>query len=163
MTTVSDISARDWSPKLGSYGEVVTGLKDIEQCLRIIWSTPVGSVPMRRDFGSTIHRWLDKPFDVAQANVPLAILEAARWEPRAIIRSVKVQPANVLHGMVVLVEWAVSENAPSQTLTLSQTDLSVTPEATRIITAAMAEAATGIDANVSITDYTQEFFTALND
>lgn len=162
MTTVSEISARDWSPKLGSYGEVVTGLKDIEQCLRIIWTTPVGSVPMRRDFGSTIHKWIDKPFAVAQANVPLAILEAARWEPRVVIRSVQVQPANVVHGMVVLVEWAVSENAPSQTTTLTTADFSVTPEANQIITQAMAEAAVGVDANVSITNYEAEFYNALN-
>lgn len=116
---------------------------------------------MRRNFGSTIHRWIDKTFRVAQANIPLAILEAVRFEPRLIIQSINVRRASQMQAMEVEILWSVSEDAPVQTTTLSSQDFSVTPEARRIITEAMAEAATGLD--VSITDYKQEFLTALND
>lgn len=104
MVNAAEISARDWSPKLGHYGEVVTDVEDIKQSLMICWLTPYGSVPIRRTFGSRIHRFLDKPYPVAKANVPIAAVEAAQWEPRAAIDSVTVTQTS-MSGMSVLVKW----------------------------------------------------------
>lgn len=113
MVNAAEISARDWSPKLGHYGEVVTDVEDIKQSLMICWLTPYGSVPIRRTFGSRIHRFLDKPYPVAKANVPIAAVEAAQWEPRAAIDSVTVTQTS-MSGMSVLVKWHPVE-APEAT------------------------------------------------
>ena len=164
MTTVAEITARDWSPKLGKYGEVVTNMDDISQCLRIVFSTPIGSVPLRRDFGSRWQRSIDKPYAVAQANIPLDILESARWEPRATIVAVRVSPSESnIAGMRVEVDWRQSgENTTQiQTLVLTDEQCGITSDANRIITGAMAEAA--LDADVHISNYSEEFLTALND
>lgn len=104
MTTVASITARDWSPKLNSYGDVVTSVQDIAQCLRIAWLTPYGSCPIRRTFGSTIHRYLDKPLPIAKAAVPLSVIQASAWEPRAEIEDVTVTLAG-LGAMEILVQW----------------------------------------------------------
>jgi phage baseplate assembly protein W len=154
MRTLADIASRDWSPKLGAFGEVVENVNDVEQCLRIIWATRVGTVPLRRNFGSTIHRWLDKPFDVAQANVPLAIIEASRWEPRAVIRSVRVLRATVLYGMVVEVDWSLAESDVVQTTTFTGSDIAGNAQI----------ASTDADTlqNLEISDYKAEFLDALN-
>lgn len=123
MTSVSEISARDWSPKLGDFGEVVTNIDDIAQCLRIIFTTRIGSVPMRRKFGSKIHRSLDKPFAVAQANLPIDILEAAQWEPRAVINGVTVSRTSDIAALTVTIDWSEGANGAPQTLTLTGQEL----------------------------------------
>jgi phage baseplate assembly protein W len=116
MVKISDISARDWSPKIGRYGEIVTNVEDIKQALMICWLTPYGSVPIRRTFGSRIHRFVDKPYPVAKSNVPIAAVEAAQWEPRAAIDSVTVTQTSMA-GMSVLIKWhpVDAPESPQQT------------------------------------------------
>lgn len=121
---VADIAVRDWSPRLFKYGEIVQDVDDIAQALRLCWLTPYGSVPIRRDFGSIIHRWLDKPFQVARANIPASVVEAAiRWEPRAAIDSVTVTQIDV-SGLQILIEWH-PKDAPdfAQTTAITQEQL----------------------------------------
>lgn len=127
MTTVASITARDWSPKLNSYGDVVTSVQDIAQCLRIAWLTPYGSCPIRRTFGSTIHRYLDKPLPIAKAAVPLSVIQASAWEPRAEIEDVTVTLAG-LGAMEILVQWHPID-APTQTQTTAITAEEVTAQA----------------------------------
>lgn len=123
MVNVADIRARDWSPKLGAWGEIVTDIDDIKQSLMICWLTPYGSVPIRRTFGSMIHRYLDRPYPEAKAGIPLAVIEAARWEPRAVIEKVITEP-NGIAGMIFTARWhPVSAPAATQTTTVSAQDL----------------------------------------
>lgn len=61
--------------KLGAIGETVTGIEDINQEVRLILATPLGSIPHRPEFGSRIHFYLDKPQNAAR---PLIIAEAYR-------------------------------------------------------------------------------------
>jgi phage baseplate assembly protein W len=80
---VNDITAIDWSPRLGSPGEVVTGLDDIEQCIAIVLLTRKGSVPHRPLFGCDIWRWLDAPASIAVPNIVREAVDALElWEPR---------------------------------------------------------------------------------
>lgn len=80
---VSDISAIDWSPRLGSPGEVVTGLEDIEQCIAIIIFTRKGSVPHRPLLGCDAWRWIDAPANIAIPNIIREVVDALElWEPR---------------------------------------------------------------------------------
>lgn len=124
MTTVSDIRSRDWSPKLGAFGSVVENLADIEQCIRIISATRIGSVPLRRDFGSDIWKFLDKPFAVAQAGIPLALIEAMRWEPRVEVLRVNAVQRDGIERLHVEIEWRV-RSSPQQSffLVLTGTEL----------------------------------------
>lgn len=128
MVNVSDIRARDWSPKVGYYGEVVTDLDDIRQSLMICWLTPYGSVPIRRTFGSMIHRYLDRPYPEAKAGIPLAVIEAARWETRAVIDKVTTEPSGIA-GMVFTAYWH-PVTAPEQVQQTTVTAQDLTSAAT---------------------------------
>jgi hypothetical protein len=101
---VTTIPSADWSPKLGSIGEVVEGLDDVAQCIQIILTTPKGSVPHRPTFGADIWRYLDLPVNLAMPNM---IMEASNaitlWEPRA--KLVKVTATPDLSDVVLAVEW----------------------------------------------------------
>lgn len=102
---IGQITATDWSPKVGSPGEIVTGLADIEQCLDIIITTRKGSVPHRPLFGCDAWLHLDKPFQLAR---PLIIREAVdaleMWEPRIDVLSVTAAIPSV-GEMTVTIAW----------------------------------------------------------
>jgi hypothetical protein len=151
MVAVADITARDWSPALSRYGQVVTNVQDISQCLRIIFSTPIGSVPLRRDFGSRLHSNIDKPFAEAEVNIPIDILESVRWEPRVIIDAVRVLPQSGIAEMTVEIDWRVRNAASSDSQTLSLSTADLVPTAGSIITAAIAEAA--VNEPIPTSDY----------
>ena len=58
------------------------GLADIAQCLRVIATTRVGTVPLDRAFG-TSWDWIDRPEPVAMAKYRAELIDAIRkWEPR---------------------------------------------------------------------------------
>lgn len=61
--------------KLGSIGEIVTGLEDLNQEIKLILETPLGSIPHRPEYGSRIYEYLDLPINVAK---PLIIAETYR-------------------------------------------------------------------------------------
>lgn len=93
--TLADITSAEWSLKLGSIGAIVQGLKDIDQCIAIILTTPRGSDPLRPTFGTDLWRFIDNPIDVA---IPAVVREVsaaiAMWEPRVILQSVSVSPVS---------------------------------------------------------------------
>jgi len=101
---IRHITAAYWQPRLGTQGEVVTGLGDIHQCIRTILMTPKGSVPHRPEFGSDLWKYLDLPTGEAVPHVIREGIEALRlWEPRIeVVRMVPVELSAHLH---VTVEW----------------------------------------------------------
>ncbi len=71
-------------------------IKEILQNIRLILSTPKGSVPLYREFGLP-QNFLDKPLPVAQNLLAVAVQDAIEtFEPRAQILdiSTRVDPAN---------------------------------------------------------------------
>lgn len=93
--TLADISSADWSFKLGSIGEVVQGLGDVEQCLAIIVTTPRGSDPLRPSFGADIWRYIDYPVNSALPAIVSELTAAIMiWEPRVTLVSVNAEPVN---------------------------------------------------------------------
>ena len=61
MTTpipYTSITSAHWQPALDTPGGVVEGLRDIDQAIRIILTTPRGSDPHRPEFGSDINESL---------------------------------------------------------------------------------------------------------
>src|ERR1035437_2058541 len=105
--TLSNITSGDWSLMLDStaamlgfssgLGNVVQGLADVDQCIRIILTTPKGTDPFRPTFACDLWQFLDLQINIATAHIVREVFEAITiWEPRVIIESVSVLP--VLDG-----------------------------------------------------------------
>lgn len=104
VTSVRDITSSSWQPRLGTHGEVVEGIEDIEQCIRTILLTPKGSVPHRPEFGSDLWLYLDLPVGEAVPHVVREGVEALRrWEPR--IEIVAMRPEELAAHLHLEVEW----------------------------------------------------------
>jgi len=79
-----------WQPALGGAG-TVTGLDDLRQAIAIILLTPQGSDPLRPEFGSGLHRYIDHPIDRARPHLVRETVAALRrWEPRLAVLRVSV-------------------------------------------------------------------------
>lgn len=95
MTTpipYTSITAAHWQPALGTSGEVVEGLRDIDQSIRIILTTPKGSDAHRPEFGSDLHLYIDWPHDRVTPYLVRETIEAIRrWETRVLVVQVQVQ------------------------------------------------------------------------
>jgi phage baseplate assembly protein W len=95
VTNLADITSADWSLKLGTIGAVVQGIKDIDQCIAIILTTPPGSDPLRPTFGADLWRYIDNPICVAIPSIVREVSAAiAMWEPRVTLQAVSVSPAS---------------------------------------------------------------------
>lgn len=82
----------------GYWGEIVTGIADIEQCMAIVLTTPRGSVPTEPDKFCDCLRYIDRPPDVA---IPMIAREAhdalTLWMPRIIVERVEVEAVDIDH------------------------------------------------------------------
>jgi len=84
-------SEHHWQPALGRDGEVV-GLDDLRQAVAIILLTPTGSDPLRPEFGSDLHRYIDYPINRARPHLVRETVAAIRrWEPRVAVLRVTVE------------------------------------------------------------------------
>ncbi len=93
--TLADITSADWSLKVGTIGAVVQGIRDIDQCIAIILTTPRGADPLRPTFGADLWRYIDNPISVAIPSIVREVgVAIAMWEPRVSLQSVSVSPAN---------------------------------------------------------------------
>lgn len=115
MTRVDDITSADWQPRLGEIGSVVEGYEDINQCIRIILTTPKGSVPHRPEFGSDIYKYIDYPVNEAIPNIIKEAIEAINtWEPRVRIKSIKAEADGA--NVILRIEWILKETEEGQSL-----------------------------------------------
>ncbi len=107
----TSITAAHWQPALGTCGEVVEGLRDIDQAIRIILSTPKGSDPHRPTFGSDLHLYLDWPTNRVTPHLVREAVDAIRlWEPRVSVVQVQIQIDAA--QITVRVQWRVAGEAP---------------------------------------------------
>ncbi|MFL1515315.1 GPW/gp25 family protein [Pseudomonas prosekii] len=110
MTTpipYSSITAAHWQPALGTSGEVVEGLRDIDQSIRIILLTPKGADPHRPEFGSNLHLYLDWPTNRVTPHLVREAVDAVRrWEPRVSVAQVHIL-INA-QQIIVRVQWRVA-------------------------------------------------------
>lgn len=91
--TLTDIKSADWSLKLGSIGQVVQGVADVDQCVAIILTTPIGSDPLRPAFGCDIWRYLDHPISEALPAIVRELTSALTlWEPRITLLGITAAP-----------------------------------------------------------------------
>ncbi|HEY6394504.1 MAG TPA: GPW/gp25 family protein [Candidatus Binataceae bacterium] len=111
---LSDINYADWSLKLDAIGEVVQGVDDVNQCIAIILTTPLGSDPLRPTFGADLWQYIDNPIDSALPAIVRELTQAiGQWEPRVKVLSISAAP--LLDGSVqsgahlsVAVSWSLS-------------------------------------------------------
>lgn len=64
----------------------------IDQSIPDILTTPLGTRPMRRDYGSLVPELLDRPLHGATTLLLMsaAAMAIARWEPRVTVRKVAI-------------------------------------------------------------------------
>ena len=110
---VDEITASDWSIKVGDPGNVVEGIEDVDQCIGIILTTIKGSDPHRPLFGCDAWLYLDWPIPDAIPNVIREAVDSLEmWEPR--IDIVRVYPQVDGATITVVVEWKFKSDATLQ-------------------------------------------------
>lgn len=107
-----DTSSTDWQPKLGELGAVVTGVEDIEQCIRTILLTPRGSLPHDLQFGSGLWAYLDAPMAAVRPQIMREVLESlTRWEPRVQVNRVTADADERAGALLVVVDVTVRRSS----------------------------------------------------
>ena len=120
--TLDDINSADWSLMLDSsgstsfpgsgIGNVVQSVADINQCLTIIITTPLGSDPLRPTFGCDLLSWIDRPITLVRPGLVAAIVAAiTQWEPRVQLISVVINPSAQLGQLIIAITWQVAASA----------------------------------------------------
>ncbi|WP_095128651.1 GPW/gp25 family protein [Pseudomonas sp. Irchel s3h14] len=113
-TPYTSITAAHWQPALGTSGEVVEGLRDIDQAIRIILTTPKGSDAHRPEFGSDIHLYIDWPVNRVTPHLVREAVDAIRrWETRVSVVQVLVLVED--SRIVVRVQWRVADGVAQLT------------------------------------------------
>lgn len=117
MTTLkpfTSITAAHWQPALGTSGEVVEGLRDIDQAIRIILTTPKGSDAHRPEFGSDLHLYIDWPVNRVTPHLVREAVDAIRrWETRVMVVQVQVRIEEA--HVFLRVQWRVADDVPQLT------------------------------------------------
>lgn len=102
MTQLTDIQSLHWQPALGGDG-VVENIDDIHQAIRVILRTAKGSDPLRPEFGSNLHLYLDSPINRARPHVVRECIEALRHptmgEPRIVVERVDFYLVGEAHAI----------------------------------------------------------------
>ncbi|PMY40117.1 MULTISPECIES: GPW/gp25 family protein [Pseudomonas] len=113
-TPYTSITAAHWQPALGTSGEVVEGLRDIDQSIRIILTTPKGADAHRPDFGSNLHLYIDWPVNRVTPHLVRETVDALRrWETRISVVQVEVQIEE--SQIRVRVQWRVADGVTQLT------------------------------------------------
>ncbi|MBZ0251808.1 MAG: GPW/gp25 family protein [Candidatus Methylomirabilis sp.] len=114
---LQDIRAEDWSPRLGSEGEVVEGVQDVAQCVAIIVATPPGSVAHLPEFAFDARAYMDRPINAIEGPLKRDLRAAIlRWEPRVAALEIAVfAPEPEAGSLGVLIE---GEDASGEAFTV---------------------------------------------
>lgn len=108
IRTLANIRSAHWQPRLGMPGQVVEGIRDIDQAIRIILTTPKGTDRHRPEFGWNGHLYLDWPVNrVTPYLVREAVQAIRRWETRADL--VKVETHIDVSHITLKVSWRVAD------------------------------------------------------
>jgi phage baseplate assembly protein W len=104
--TVLGVTNKEWGLSLAGQGQIVQGVDDIKQCVRIICTTPRGTDPLRPFFACDVYKWLDKPLTVVIPNIFREIKEALEmWEPR--IEDIKLSHTLDVSSLTVNIQFKI--------------------------------------------------------
>lgn len=72
-------------------GRALEGIEHIQQSVRDILTTPIGSRVMRRDYGSLLPELIDQPLHGATAlrAYSATVVAIMKWEPRIRVQQIK--------------------------------------------------------------------------
>jgi len=87
-----------------STGRALDGIAHIEQSVRDILATPIGTRVMRRDYGSLLPELLDQPLTDALMLQAYAatVMAIIRWEPRILVTAVRRNVSTARPGAATL-------------------------------------------------------------
>lgn len=104
-----------WSPKLGAHGEIVSGVDDIAQAIRIILETPKGTDRLRPLFGSDHFQYLDRPLPECAPHIIREAWDAIlTWEPRAVVERITADAQNA--HVYIEVHWRPADGEKTEVL-----------------------------------------------
>lgn len=85
-------------------GRDLSGIEHIQQSVRDILGTPIGSRVMRREYGSLLPELLDQPLNDATLLRAYAasVMAIIRWEPRIRVQSIRRSLSHVTPGTAAL-------------------------------------------------------------
>ena len=110
MVNVAEIKSVDWSMKIGSYGQVVEAMDDIDQCILIIMATRKGSKPLDPEFGCDVWKYLDQPVNAVRPDIVRETYAAINlYEPRIDIIGVKIE-AESISSLKLTIEWKLKDS-----------------------------------------------------
>jgi len=123
-----------WQPALGQLDAFVEGLEEISQAVRIIVTTPRGSLPLRTEFGCDLLAFQDLPQGLAKVRLIREITTSVeRWEPRVTVNKVEVAPVEFGHS-TFRITWTPKGSADglaqTTTASLASTSAELLPLAT---------------------------------
>jgi len=75
MTTSSTIS-------LTNFGQSLTGIDDVKQCIELLVTTPKGSDPLRPNYGVDLLSYLDRPTNKLAGLKKDILQQITNYEPR---------------------------------------------------------------------------------
>ena len=76
-------------------------LQDIDECLRVLYTTPMGSQEGDRRLGINVEAVLDKPTEVAKVLLTAEyVAKTAEYEPRGKVVRVEFLEDDTLHGTI---------------------------------------------------------------
>jgi phage baseplate assembly protein W len=84
---------------LTTFGQTLTGIDDVKQCVVLLVTTPKGSDPLRPNFGLDIFSFLDKPSNQLAGIKKDILQQIANYEPR-ITKVDNITVANDVLGKV---------------------------------------------------------------
>jgi uncharacterized protein len=93
--TLEDIKTQNFQMALGEQGRVVIESGDIEQSLRMLLTTPLGSIPGDPEYGCALYEFIDLPMSVAMPSLVRAVSDAVTtYEPRVKIGKIDFSREN---------------------------------------------------------------------
>jgi len=102
---VTEVKSSIWGVSLAKQGDLVEGIDFINQCLKILLNTRLGSIPLNEEFGCKVFDRFDKPMTQLRALVPGDVKECVDlFIPE--ITVVKVTSVMEVGSLTVFVQWA---------------------------------------------------------
>lgn len=108
-------TSNDWSLSDTQQGQIVEGMADLDQCLRILLGTQKFTDPLRPEFGIDLLAYVDKPINQAAPFLRKEILDSvALFEKRITIKSITYEL--VESNALFTITWSSSYGATTTTI-----------------------------------------------
>lgn len=96
-------------------GKAIDGTAHLVQSIADILSTPLGTRPMRRDYGSLLFSLIDQPLNPATTMLLRAATALAlrRWEPRITVSRIGLAGAPAKGSLVITIAGVMADLPPA--------------------------------------------------